>query len=265
MSRNAGTTLTKVKHLDKHEKKFIYFSVAVIVASFICALILSCVYRFSSIVVYKALLLFIIVVTIITALAFVPMVLIIHSSYRRKHVSGIMLWGTTIGVRVLLPFFIFLTDLLKRDGDDLRRFYIELNNILVKSQERKYCPQQVLMLLPHCLQDSECRHRITNNIGNCRNCGKCCIGEIKLMAEDKGIDARIMTGGTLARNAVSEKKPDIILAVACERDMASGISDIKDIPVIGLINERPYGPCSNTSVDIGLFRRKLDEIIETVN
>ena len=265
MSRNAGTTLTKVKHLDKHEKKFTCFSVAVIFSFFGCALILGYVYRFSSIVVYKALLLFVIVVTIITALAFVPIVLIIHSSYRRKHISGIMLWGTTIGVRVLLPFFIFLMDLFKRNGDDLRRFYIELNNILVKSQERKYCPQQVLMLLPHCLQDSECRHKITNDIGNCQSCGKCHIGEIKLIAEDMGIEARIITGGTLARNVVSEKKPDIILAVACEKDMASGISDIKDIPVIGLINERPCGPCNNTSVDMGLFRRKLDEIIETVN
>jgi len=250
----------KVKYLDKHIKKFTFFSTAAIFVFFACTFILISIYRFSSIILYKAILLFSIVVTIIATLFFIPIVLIIHSSYRRKHAGGIMLWGTKIGVRLLLPFTIFLTDLFKRDGNDLRRFYIELNNILVNSQKRKYSPQKILLLLPHCLQDSGCRHKITNDIGNCRNCGKCHIGEIKLMAEDVGVEVRIATGGTLARNIVAEKKPDIILAVACERDMASGIADVKDIPVIGLINERPNGPCNNTSVDTGLIGRKLEEI-----
>lgn len=248
--------------MDKHNRKFTLFSAAAILVFFACIFILSCIYRFSSIVVYKAIILFFIVVTIIAALFFISIALIIHYSYRKKHAGGVLLRGMKMGVRLLLPFTIFLTDLFKRDGNDLRRFYIELNNILVNSQKRKYSSQRILLLLPHCLQDSGCKHKITNDIGNCRSCGNCRIGEIKLMAEDMGVEVRIATGGTLARNIVAEKKPGIILAVACERDMASGITDVKDIPVIGLINERPNGPCNNTSVDSGLIGRKLEEIIE---
>ena len=40
------------------------------------------------------------------------------------------------------------------------------------------------------------------------------------------------------------------MAVACERDLTSGIQDSYPIPVIGVLNERPFGPCRNTRVDL---------------
>ena len=46
------------------------------------------------------------------------------------------------------------------------------------------------------------------------------------------------------------KKPKAIIAVACERDLTSGIQDVFPLPGIGVLNERPFGPCFNTRVDI---------------
>ncbi|MGB9809241.1 MAG: DUF116 domain-containing protein, partial [Caldanaerobacter sp.] len=33
-------------------------------------------------------------------------------------------------------------------------------------------------------------------------------------------------------------------------DLTSGMQDVKQIPVYGIINDRPNGPCFNTKVDV---------------
>jgi hypothetical protein len=47
-----------------------------------------------------------------------------------------------------------------------------------------------------------------------------------------------------------ENRPEAIVAVACELDLTTGILDSYPLPVIGVLNERPHGPCINTKVDI---------------
>ena len=49
-----------------------------------------------------------------------------------------------------------------------------------------------------------------------------------------------------------KKKPEIIIGVACERDLTSGIQDSYPIPVFGILNKRPFGPCYDTDVDLDL-------------
>jgi hypothetical protein len=72
----------------------------------------------------------------------------------------------------------------------------------------------------------------------------------------------VVTGGTLARQKVREIRPQAVVAVACERDLASGIQDVYPIPTLGVMNIRPNGPCFNTKVDIEEFKRAILEIID---
>ncbi len=59
------------------------------------------------------------------------------------------------------------------------------------------------------------------------------------------------TGGTSARKIIKDKRPGAVLAIACERDLTSGIQDMAGIlPVLGVVNQRPEGPCHNTRVDL---------------
>ena len=68
-------------------------------------------------------------------------------------------------------------------------------------------------------------------------------------------------GGEEARKAVREHQPTIILAVACERDLTSGIRDIAGkIPVLAIPNKRPQGPCKNTCIRI----RQLEEALSLI-
>ena len=72
----------------------------------------------------------------------------------------------------------------------------------------------------------------------------------------------VATGGTLARQMVKQIRPTAIVAVACERDLTSGIQDVFPLPVVGVLNERPFGPCFNTRVDIKRVEAAVLDFLE---
>lgn len=141
------------------------------------------------------------------------------------------------------------------DKEKLQGFVIMLNNKLVRGERPKV--SRLLILLPHCLQIDDCKIRLTHNIRNCAGCGKCGIKDLIAMSDDLGVDLFVATGGTLARKIVMETRPDGIVAIACERDLSSGIADIYPMPVLGIQNERPFGPCLNTKVNIDFVREAI--------
>jgi len=111
--------------------------------------------------------------------------------------------------------------------------------------------------MPHCLQFHECKFRITGNVVHCQRCGKCDICGLAELSEKYGVGLAVATGGTLARRIVVERRPKLIIAVACERDLASGIQDSDPLPVFGITNRRPHGPCYDTEVDLARVEEAL--------
>lgn len=122
-------------------------------------------------------------------------------------------------------------------------------------------PAGVLILLPHCLQTHACVHRIVHDHGLCTRCGACDMAALLGLAEAHGVDLSIATGGTAARRAVEEAKPGMVLAVACPRDLASGILDSAQVPVYGILNSRPNGDCFDTRVDTALIGSILGRML----
>lgn len=168
-----------------------------------------------------------------------------------------------VGISFMLPLFIYLTGIFKGDKDELRRIYININNLVVRNRLQKKHTTEMLILLPHCMQNKDCSSRVTEGIENCRRCGCCKIGEVADITEHSGIRTVVAKGGTAARNTVKECKPDFILAIACERELMSGIGDVGSIPVIGVINQRPNGYCTNTTVDMPQLKKTLQELLGT--
>ena len=104
---------------------------------------------------------------------------------------------------------------------------------------------------------------MTRDPNNCKRCGGCNIGDLVALSEEMGFHFFVATGGTLARQIVYNTRPKAVLAIACERDLMSGIQDVFPLPAVGVLNIRPNGPCYNTSVDMAEVRRQLEEIIES--
>ena len=163
-------------------------------------------------------------------------------------------------IKFLLPLIEQIGKLCGISKDTIRQSFVAMNNSLVASQRLKIKPDRILILLPHCLQLADCEIKVTGEIGKCQRCGRCDIMGLAELAQKYQIDISVATGGTLARKVIIEKRPKLVLAVACERDLTSGIKDCYPLPVIGVLNDRPFGPCFNTRVDV----EKIDAALRSV-
>lgn len=253
----------KQNNLDKPWRSFLllYFLLLLfLVAAFIVLTLIisnpnSQIYNFLQRIILAATAFFIIFL-------FFIFIMFIHV-YHTSSINSYLLFFFRIGLYHLFPLLIAFSKYFNGHKNSLLLFYIRLNNILVTSGKKKWPPNQTMILLPHCLQNSDCLHKITGFSTNCRKCSKCHIGHILELAEVYNISTiEIVTGGTAARSIVSQKRPNLIIAIACERDLASGIMETKGIPVMGILNSRPNGPCINTRIDINELGRTLEQFIE---
>jgi hypothetical protein len=165
-------------------------------------------------------------------------------------------------IKFLLPVIELVGRVIGIDKDRIRQSFIAMNNSLVTSQRMKIKPDRILVLLPHCLQLSDCEIKVTGDINKCVQCGRCSIKGLVELGRKYSVAISVATGGTLARKVIVEKRPKLVLAVACERDLTSGIKDCYPLPVIGILNERPSGPCFNTVVDVSKIDEALSQVLE---
>lgn len=160
-------------------------------------------------------------------------------------------------IRFLFPILVLVGRCIGMSVDRVRRSFIAINNQLVFAEARQVTPDKLLLLLPQCLQFHDCVVKVTGNIDNCEACGKCKIKNLVALSKKFGVSTSVATGGTLARRIVKDRRPDLIIGVACERDLASGIQDTYPIPVFGILNDRPNGPCYDTDVNIELVEKGM--------
>lgn len=167
----------------------------------------------------------------------------------------------SLALKCLLPVLVIVGKLVGLSREQVQHAFVEVNNELVLAQCRNgHPPKRILMLMPHCLQNSDCPIKVTHRVENCKRCGKCRIKDLIELAERFHVDLAVATGGTVARRIVMERRPDLIIAVACERDLTSGIQDTTPLPVYGVFNERPFGPCLNTQVAVDRIEKVLRDV-----
>lgn len=153
-------------------------------------------------------------------------------------------------INLLFPLAVVLGKLADISKERIERSFIEVSNQLIKNRQVTVPADRLLVITPHCLQEEKCPHKITRDPKNCKRCGRCQIGALVSLSEQLGFHFAVVTGGTLSRQIIKNMRPKAVLAIACERDLTSGIQDIYPLPVIGILNERPCGPCNNTRVDV---------------
>src|SRR4030042_2334787 len=122
-----------------------------------------------------------------------------------------ILWGKDIflshklrGIvaKILFPLMILMGRLMGVSKERVQQSFIEVNNHLVRSNNRRVRPEKLLILLPHCIQDFDCDIKITGNIKNCKGCGRCEIKELVELSDEHQVKIAVATGGTLARRII---------------------------------------------------------------
>ncbi len=239
----------------------IWFLLIIAVVFFVLAGTMAALWYFNIVGMTASVYFFLLLATFFLTLLFLALVLgFIGVIYLLKKgtIPAILIKPIRITVSYFLPMALKIGQLMGVSEDTLKKNYIYLVNRLFTGCYNDFAPEQVLVLAPHCLQDVSCPNRVTHNIENCRKCGKCQIQDLIELKERFNFDLAVVTGGTWARQVVKNKKPKAIIAIACERDLMSGIQDVFPKPVLGIINIRPQGPCLNTEV-------LLEEFTEAVN
>jgi hypothetical protein len=171
---------------------------------------------------------------------------------------------------LVYPIMEFTAKILNLDFDEFRREVIDYNNRMTmkeikrsRGSVRSYNGEDILLILPHCIQNSECLYKVTwDKLENCRKCCRCDIPAFLKLKDKYGVSIVVASGGTAAREIIRQERPEIIMAVACETDLISGLRDVKDIPIIGILNKRDNGPCKDTFVDMGVIKSFLEQIIK---
>lgn len=164
-------------------------------------------------------------------------------------------------INVLFPLAVALGKLLNINKRQLEGSFIAVSNSIFNNSGIRVPADRVLVITPHCLQLATCPYKITRNPDNCKRCGGCDIGSLVTLSKEMGFHFFVATGGTLARQIVYKARPKVVLAIACERDLMSGIQDVYPLPAVGVLNIRPNGPCYNTHVDIAEVKKQLEKII----
>jgi len=142
------------------------------------------------------------------------------------------------------------------------RAIITLSNMTVRVRRKRTAPEHLLLLLPHCIQNSECDQRLGIDMATCKRCGKCQVKDMLEIAEHYGIRSVMATGGELALKKVKDKSVHAVVAVACEKELREGILSCFPKAVLAVTNERPYGPCKDTCVVLDDVRQAIEWFLE---
>ncbi|NLW18493.1 MAG: DUF116 domain-containing protein [Candidatus Cloacimonetes bacterium] len=195
----------------------------------------------------RGLLIALLVLIVFMVLSWVLALMSTHIRIKCRYLNRFNKWMLSF---VFYPLSKFLGFITFSHPDSLTESFLNFNNEVVMTDQSNIHNSNILVLLPHCLQKEDCTVRVTSDIMNCEDCGGCDITTIKKLIVKQNVKAAVATGGSLARKLILDNKPDVIVAVACHRDLLQGLRDTWNYPVYAVLNERPNGPCKETTVSV---------------
>ena len=114
---------------------------------------------------------------------------------------------------------------------------IDVYNTLAEQRRRRVGSGELLVLIPRCLS-------------------KQALDGVLAIAGRYEVPVFVATRGQLARRVIRERRPRAVVAVACERDMMTGLRDVAGkLPVLGLTMRLPNGPCRDAMLDLETMER----------
>jgi len=200
---------------------------------------------------------FLILVVPFAACAFLFLFEAISFSMGRDYFAFIPFVLRRTPVMALFPFCRLLGGLFGRSTEVVAASCLALNNRIALGARRRGKQGALLVLLPRCIQHSECTQRLVESVTNCLRCGKCPVARLVDLMESHAFTMVLVTGGEKAKETVINLSPSGVIAVACESELVKGLQAISRIPVVAVPNRRPNGPCRDTIIDLEEFERIL--------
>lgn len=166
-------------------------------------------------------------------------VLMVRSAFTEKP-SLFSFWSKRMSINYFIPLAEKLGAKFGISKDRIWNSFIKVSNSLIRSSRQKTFNGRLLVLLPRCLKPSIKKELMgLSKIYHCK--------------------ISVVPGGTEARRVAYSYKPEAIVGVGCERDLLTGIQDFASkIPVLGIPNQRPEGPCKDCTVDLNQIKDAIE-------
>jgi hypothetical protein len=120
---------------------------------------------------------------------------------------------------------------------------IDVYNTLAERRGRRVGKGELLVLIPRCLS-------------------KQALDGVLEIAGRYEVPVFVATRGQLARRVIRERRPRAVVAVACERDMMTGLRDVAGrLPVLGLTMQLPNGPCRDATIDLEQMEKWVQGLV----
>ena len=87
------------------------------------------------------------------------------------------------------------------------------------------------------------------------------VKDILEIGERYGVKCAVASGSEMALEKVNAANVDVVIAIACERELAGGIKALFPKKVLAVPNTRPHGPCKDCGVDIKSVEAFLNKTI----
>lgn len=146
-------------------------------------------------------------------------------------------------------------------GEKIILSFFTLTNKLVpmfpKNTDEARMP---LLLLPRCLQDSECNKKVILDVNNCEKCGKCDLAPLVALKDKYQIEVFVAGGGGEAKRKIIQSHPSVVVAVACVEELILNSSAVLKYPVVAFSNETGDVPCKNTKADVEVIEEYVAKI-----
>jgi hypothetical protein len=127
-----------------------------------------------------------------------------------------------------------------RAGNAMLRVF---NRLSIARVARGTVPEDLLILLPRCLSKEAMQQAMR-------------------VSERYGVPVFVAARGRYARQMIAMRRPKAVVAVACERDLVSGVHDVaKRLPVLGTTLQLGEGPCRNTAFQAGELERQVRTLL----
>ena len=120
---------------------------------------------------------------------------------------------------------------------------IDIYNTMAERRGRTVGKGELLVLIPRCLS-------------------KQALDGVLEIAGRYEVPVFVATRGQLARRVIRERRPRAVVAVACERDMMTGLRDVAGkLPVLGLTMQLPNGPCRDATIDLDQMEKWVQGLV----
>lgn len=163
------------------------------------------------------------------------------------YLGGVALLPAPLAERGLFLRMMSLTSRVARcfgQRDRVENAAVKVYNRLALARVKAVQSGELLLLVPRCLS-------------------RATLDRVLEAAGARDVPVFVATRGQLARRVIRERRPRAVVAVACERDMVTGLHDVAGhVPVLGLTMTLPAGPCKDAELDHETLAMYMDAFVK---